>query len=76
MVKIKSVWSSDMGLHVELENGEVFAFRTQPTDTKEMVLERIKKVRDLTFQRWKARERKELDPSLKHLKELEGEEVE
>lgn len=75
-MKIKRVWNDDMRFHVELDSGEEMAFEVDATTTKEQVIETVKKIREREHQRRRARERKELDPSLKHLKKLEGEELE
>ena len=76
MVKIKSVWSFRNAVTVELADGTGYIFFKGEVDTKEKLLQKLKDLRGEVRMRKEAREKGLIDGSLKHLKELEGAEVE
>lgn len=76
MVKIVKVWSFGDRVTVELDDGTGYMFHKEDVDTKEKMLQRLKFARDECARRREAERKKQIDGSLKHLKELEGVEIE
>ena len=74
MVKINNVWSFRNQVYVETDEGITYMFADEVT-TKD-IRDRIKAMREEGRLGRKAMEEKTITPSLQHLKELEGEELE